>query len=346
MSEMDKYCPICLSPGAALPRESGQESGTAFNCLRCGRFHMTSRVIELAQQCLDQETCNHDVCLGPGIAMGRGRKRANASSWLRETGGVSLRALEDFERLTEVPTPPFSQRAERLMIALESLTRFAGEDLRILGGENEWDLNLPILSRCWCLNEDELFEVAQFLVSCGRIVASQDLMESRVVVGHIAPAGWAYLEDLKYRPAVKDQGFVAMSFAHERREIFDKAIAPAIEDTGYQPIRIDDVEHVGLIDDRIVAEVRRSRLVVADFTDQRPNVYFEAGFALGLNTPVFWTCHEIPEDAPKEAQLHFDTSHFNFIMWSDLDELKVRLQRRIEAVIGRGSYVRLAATPG
>jgi len=44
MSGMDKSCPICFSPDAALPPEMGQH-GTAFKCLRCGQFQMTHRVI-------------------------------------------------------------------------------------------------------------------------------------------------------------------------------------------------------------------------------------------------------------------------------------------------------------
>ena len=69
---------------------------------------------------------------------------------------------------------------------------------------------------------------------------------------------------------------------------------------GYDPLRIDRVEHVAKIDDEIVAQIRRSRFVLADFTGHRGGVYFEAGFALGLNLPVIWTCRQDAVD-----QLHF-----------------------------------------
>ena len=36
--------------------------------------------------------------------------------------------------------------------------------------------------------------------------------------------------------------------------------------------------------DRIIAQIRASKFVVADFTRNRGGVYYEAGFALGLGS--------------------------------------------------------------
>jgi nucleoside 2-deoxyribosyltransferase len=105
----------------------------------------------------------------------------------------------------------------------------------------------------------------------------------------------------------------------------------AIVDAGYLPMRIDSKEHVNKICDEIIAEIRRSKLLVADFTGQRGGVYFEAGFAMGLALPVIWTCRK--DDMPN---IHFDTRQYNCIDWETPDELANRLLKRIEAVIGRG----------
>jgi nucleoside 2-deoxyribosyltransferase len=100
------------------------------------------------------------------------------------------------------------------------------------------------------------------------------------------------------------QGFVAMWFTFSMEDVYEKGFSPAIRDSGYQPMRIDRKEHVNKIDDEIIAEIRRSRFLVADFTSEpnqpRGGVYFEAGFALGLNIPVIWTCRE-----DLVGQLHF-----------------------------------------
>jgi hypothetical protein len=94
---------------------------------------------------------------------------------------------------------------------------------------------------------------------------------------------------------------------------------------------IPNKEHANKIDDEIIAEIRRSAFLVADFTGHRQNVYFETGFAIGLGLQVIWTCRKdhIPE-------LHFDIRQYNCIDWEDEAQLARRLQRRIEAILGRG----------
>ena len=84
------------------------------------------------------------------------------------------------------------------------------------------------------------------------------------------------------------QGFVAMWFDDSMTEAYEKGIQPAIEDAGYKAMRIDQKEHANKIDDEIIAEIRRSRFIVADFSHggdgARGGVYYEAGFAHGLKS--------------------------------------------------------------
>ena len=109
-------------------------------------------------------------------------------------------------------------------------------------------------------------------------------------------------------------------------------IKPAIENCAYDPIRVDQTEDTGKIDDRVITELRRSRFVVADFTQEsggaRGGVYYEAGFAHALDIPVIFTCHK---DCMKD--FHFDTRQFVHIDWKDPDDLRGRLSLRINAVV-------------
>ena len=94
-------------------------------------------------------------------------------------------------------------------------------------------------------------------------------------------------------------------------------------------MRIDKKEHINKIDDQTC-------FVVADFTHgdggTRGGVYYEAGFAHGLDIPVIFTCHE---NIFKE--IHFDTRQYNHIVWGEPEELRKDLEARIGAVIGQGS---------
>jgi hypothetical protein len=86
------------------------------------------------------------------------------------------------------------------------------------------------------------------------------------------------------------QGFVAMWFDESLRDAWTNGFDPGIRIAGFHPVRIDNKDYVGGISDEIMAEIRRSRFVVADYTGQRNGVYFEAGFALGLGLTVIPTC--------------------------------------------------------
>jgi nucleoside 2-deoxyribosyltransferase len=126
-------------------------------------------------------------------------------------------------------------------------------------------------------------------------------------------------------------GFTAMSFAPEMLDFWGNGFAPGIADAGYEPLRVDQVEHLGKIDDEILNQIRKARFVVADFTGHRAGVYFEAGYALGLGLPVVWTCRETDI-----SRLHFDIRQYNCIAWNSVDDLRRRLRHRIEAAIGEG----------
>lgn len=140
--------------------------------------------------------------------------------------------------------------------------------------------------------------------------------------------GWEYVSQLARAEVNTKQAFVAMSFADELTSAFADGIKQALEQTGYSPLRVDQGQHNRKIDDEVVADIRKSVLLIADFTEHRPSVYFEAGLAVGLGIPVIWTCRETDI---KEA--HFDTRQYNHIVWSTPEDLRQKLVARIEATV-------------
>ena len=145
---------------------------------------------------------------------------------------------------------------------------------------------------------------------------------------HLTLAGWDRVAELRRGGRASRRAFVAMSFAVELEAAWTDGIAPALTEAGWKPIRLDRLEHNDRIDDRIVAEIRRAGMVVADFTGNRPGVYFEAGLALGLGLPVVWTVRE-----SDLGGVHFDTRQYNHIIWKDVADLRVRLKDRVLATI-------------
>ena len=147
--------------------------------------------------------------------------------------------------------------------------------------------------------------------------------------------GHSYLAEIDHAVTDSSQAFVAMWFDESMDEVWEKGFRPAIRNAGYEALRIDRKEHLNKIDDEIIAEIRRARFLVADFTHgktgPRGGVYYEAGFAHGLNIPVVFTCRK---DALEKV--HFDTRQYPHIVWETLEELRAGLAKRISAVLGDG----------
>ncbi len=153
----------------------------------------------------------------------------------------------------------------------------------------------------------------------------------------ISVDGYARLAEIEEAATDSSRAFVAMWFHESMDDVWENAIKPGIEDAGYEAIRIDRKEHLNKIDDEIIAELRRARFVVADFTHgddgPRGGVYYEAGFAYGLKLPFIFSCRK-----DSIGRVHFDTRQYPHILWEaeKLDEFRVRLKTRICAVIGDG----------
>ena len=143
------------------------------------------------------------------------------------------------------------------------------------------------------------------------------------------------LKDKKDEQSQSDNVFVAMPFSDDMLPIYSQSIEPAILGCGYISVRIDQKETNNKICDVIIAEIRKYRFVVADFTHQHGGVYFEAGFAMGQGKPVIWLVRE-----DEVGKFHFDTRQYAHIVYKDNADLLTKLTSRIRATIGEGPVSR------
>lgn len=203
--------------------------------------------------------------------------------------------------------------------------------------------------RFFCFNRDELQEIIDYLKKMNYI---RILSEGNERSFHLLPDGIKHIEE-SGKNSKSDQCFVAMWFNDNMQKVYADIIKPAIIDVGYNPMKIDNKEHVNYITDEIIKEIRRSKFMVADLTGYRGGVYYEAGFAFGLGIPVIFTCHEDWKDDIKEDGIitregvHFDIKHRNMIFWKEetLEEFKKALINRIGAVVGLNEKERTPVRP-
>jgi len=245
-----------------------------------------------------------------------------ASEGLSKPIDLPVHRDEEIPSLLGAADPPVDKKLENLLSILGRASSYPGERVGF-----DFQNDYPLLSS---KNEEEARFFLQSLSSQDLIELDEYSLDTTVAGCTLTARGWLELETLTKAGADSSDAFIAMWF-HEDRTKYDHSIAKAIRDARYEPIRIDRIEHVNHIDDEIIARIRRSRFLVADFTGQRNGVYFEAGFMLGLGRPVIWLCEK-----SDLTNVHFDTRQYNTIDYRDEEDLYTRLKLRIEAVLGRG----------
>jgi nucleoside 2-deoxyribosyltransferase len=300
-------CPICKLAGDVREKHDGA-GRHVIGCPRCGDFAISGTAFAVASQ------CDKDLKL---------------SAWLRSrqgTGAIPFIASGTPEQVKSgIPSYTVGEKQTLALNAIASRTEYAGKSVNLAP---HLDFVLG-----WCGSEEEFVFILgairdRGLLSLGDVLDAGDSFSLEATV---TAAGWDYLDTVARTPILSQQGFVAMSFAPDLTRAWSIGIEPAVRSSGYAPFRVDVAPHIDRIDAKIVSEIRKSRFLVADVTGQRPGVYFEAGFAIGLDIPVFWS---VREDQLKDV--HFDTRQYRHIVWKDEEELCEQLGDLLVAVLGRG----------
>ena len=293
------WCVICGTDAKTLP---SYFDGIHQKCRRCGAFKLTGRAEALFQ--------------GLGAVV-----RTKISGWIYDqnrANTIPTISGDVLESVSARSLPTVAERADRLLLEALRGQKQLSDDFNITDPK--------FLAATYSHNDADVNYLAEMLVDEGLV--------KRISAGglyRILPRGHIAADKLTRRVTQSDKGFVAMSFDQDLKSAYEKGFQVGILNAGYDPVRVDRVEHVNRIDDEIIAQIRAASFVVADFTKHRGGVYFEAGFALGLDLPVIWTCRK---DNMKD--LHFDIRQYNTIDWREPEELATRLQHRIEATVGKG----------
>lgn len=116
--------------------------------------------------------------------------------------------------------------------------------------------------------------------------------------------------------------FVIMAFRDDMEPIFE-GIKAAGKSVGLDVKRVKDVPGDYRITDQVIQMINSARLVVADLTHERPNVYFELGYARGLGKNVV----TIARDG---TNVHFDVKDWTYIPYTDSRILEGDIKKRFE----------------
>jgi hypothetical protein len=117
--------------------------------------------------------------------------------------------------------------------------------------------------------------------------------------------------------------FVVMSFSDnpELEDAYD-SIKEVCAEVGYRAMRVDESNKEERITPMIEQGIRDAAFVIADVTEERPNVYYELGLADGFGKRKVVSARE-------GTTVHFDLFDVPILYWRNQKQLKENLRDRL-----------------
>lgn len=230
---------------------------------------------------------------------------------------ITLSLLQ--QKLTNAPIPRTPKEK------LDNLLLYISKNQKEDGSSVDFNPSL-VYKKLYFRSRNEIQFYANALIADELVIVSNTSAE--YWYAGLTHKGLLYAASLEQQQAKSSLCFIAMSFDDSVKHLYTEAIKPACEATGFEAFRVDEYHPNAeqTVNDAIIAGIKRSRFCIADFTQHKKGVYFEAGYAQGRGLKVIYTCRN---DEFKDS--HFDTNHYPHIIYETTDELREKLISKIEA---------------
>lgn len=319
-------CPVCNGPLIQKPRDIGWI--VYFRCNNCGKFGLDESILDNQQLPQASKITVRTLINDPRLT----------KAW--DPQKTTIIDDGDIKEYLEAHVEP---KAPQL---LENLISFYCNDEII--GEN-FHQNLLELS---VAAKTLRFDTGEWAImqanSMGWVDSFKDTKTqsgSFSATFRISADGWKAFYESQRKQSNSKQAFLALQF---NNETLKTKIVPhlksACEKAGFKLIAVNENRKAGLIDDKIRVDIRNSKFLVVDISDQNPGAYFEAGFAEGLGKPVFYICDKFVfekhhRNDKREKTVHFDIEHHDIITWEveKPDEIAEQLLASIRNTLPKDS---------
>ncbi len=300
---MMETCPICNTQSKTYLQE-----GSLYHveCPKCGHYYIDTKTSLEIKSFLDKQDYY------------------KLSSWIKEqnienySNKIPLIDEDRFQKILKMKNKRIIEKFDRMILYLSKYKQNS-------------TINKEIIVRCWMKDKNEFEILYKKAISKGYIESDEKIVKSHKMplFTNFTYDGLEYLESIELDPNKHLDGiFVAYNFTDEMHKIFETNVKDVIEELGFKYVKVDQntTKHDEKITDEIISKLKSARTIIADFTNNSTNVYFEAGYAMGLKIPVVWTCKD-------GHQFSFDTAQFPHIIWKDGKDLGRKVKERLEAIL-------------
>jgi nucleoside 2-deoxyribosyltransferase len=171
------------------------------------------------------------------------------------------------------------------------------------------------------------FEVSEFISQLDEMGFLEVILKgSANTTFKLKVKGMCRAEELLSTNVNSKKVFIARKFGPEYLEL-EEVIKECCAECGFDAKTVSDHNHYGEITDKIIAEIKSSKFIVADYTENNLGVYYEAGYARGRDIPVIGVCHK-----KSVEKLHFDVRNRNMLLWEEPMDLREQLIGTIRAL--------------
>lgn len=231
------------------------------------------------------------------------------NDWFEDTQQIiTIDRLKELLSQRKIPNTP-QEKTDNLFEYLLSLQTEDGEEVNLFG--NDFD---GLAKKLYFKSVNELNYYSSYLHQTNLIEANFLETEegpSQIYNFCVTVKGLNYGIQLQTEGDKSNLCFIAMAFRPETSNIRD-AIKEALIETGFKPILIDEqnINSDRTINDEIIANLKRCKFCIADFSYHSKGVYFESGFALGQGKKVIYTCLD-----SEFNEAHFDIRPLQHIIY-------------------------------
>ena len=229
-----------------------------------------------------------------------------------------------FLKSINIPKTPI-EKINKLLLNLANKTEDDyGKTQRI-----NYEKDFPLI---YAKNNDEIIFLLESIEEKG-FMKDDSSRYSNQYEFQLSLKAWEKIEELKSINLESKQGFVACWF-HDKHDKYREAIEKGIKNTGFKPHSIKNKDYPDTILEKAVGEIRKSRFVVVDLTEQRKTVFVEWGFAMGLNLETILVMSKKYYNENKEKNIEYYASNYNIKFYENEEHLTEIVDRAISARIG------------